>query len=362
MQSYPRVFLLILIPLCDLAGLTAAQPDAPARPNVVLSTAVHFTGPDGRDVTVVPGRYFVEQAGATALRLTPMGEGKSFMIQAQSLRHEQYELFSPIALTRPGMKGEMHIALLDPGGHKLEAVGSLIEPSRAQERVQPRKGPPPERPATTPPAVTHQPSSPSIIYVPPKTRAPGERVAGGSRRISQGLLDLWTLCPDHTGLTAQEQPTLYWYISQPLKTPVDIRLIEPGAPRPYFEARLVPPMDAGFQSINLADYGIRLSPEVPYQWFVSLTDAEAGKEVTIGGAIMLVPLEGSLSAELVRAEKGEIPRLYARAGLWYDAFSALSDLIKSDPDNTVFLGQRLSLLEQVGVTEAALLMRGARQP
>src|SRR5207247_8815582 len=85
MQSYPRVFLLILIPLCDLAGLSAAQPDAPARPNVVLSTAVHFTGPDGRDVTVVPGRYFVEQAGATALRLTPMGEGKSFMIQAQSV-------------------------------------------------------------------------------------------------------------------------------------------------------------------------------------------------------------------------------------------------------------------------------------
>ena len=187
-------------------------------------------------------------------------------------------------------------------------------------------------------------------------------MGGATRGNGQGHPDIWALCPDHTGLTAQEQPILYWYASQPLKTPVDIRLVEPGASHPHFEARLVPPVDPGFQSINLSDYGFHLAPEVPYQWFVSLMGIEPGKEVTIGGTIMRVPLEGPLSAELVRAEKLEVPRLYAKAGLWYDAVSTLTDLIQADPRNAVLSAQRLSLFDQVGLNEVTLLLRGEGAP
>jgi hypothetical protein len=360
MRSTRSVTLALLFTfLCSLSTPASAQPDVPAKPNVVLNTAVHFTGLDGRDISVGPGQYFVDQSGASALRLTPVSGGRSLVIQAQSSRHEQYELFSAIALTRPGKKGEVHVALLLPGGQRLEAVGSLTEPPRSTERVKPQKALPPEQSSTTNAPVMAQQAPPaSIMYVPPVQGAPGGRVGAATRGMGQRHPDLWALCPDHTGLTAQEQPILYWYASQPLKTPVDIRLVEPGASHPHFEARLVPPVDAGFQSINLSDYGIRLAPEVPYQWFVSLMGIEPGKEVTIGGTIMRVPLEGPLSAELVRAEKLEVPRLYAKAGLWYDAVSTITDLIQADPRNAGLSAQRLSLFDQVGLSEVTTHLRG----
>ena len=46
-------------------------------------------------------------------------------------------------------------------------------------------------------------------------------------------------------------------------------------------------------------------------------------------------------------------RLYAEAGLWYDALSSLSDLIEATPDNPGLRQQRAALLKQVGLTDAA---------
>src|SRR5713101_569860 len=50
-----------------------------------------------------------------------------------------------------------------------------------------------------------------IIYKPPKRGAPGGREGAGTRGLRDSLT-LAVLAPkDHTGLTAQEQPVLYWY-------------------------------------------------------------------------------------------------------------------------------------------------------
>ena len=69
-------------------------------PNVVLSQAIHFSTISGTPVTVSPGKYLVEQAGSDELRLTAVEDKQKFLIQAKALTHEQYELFSPMALTR----------------------------------------------------------------------------------------------------------------------------------------------------------------------------------------------------------------------------------------------------------------------
>lgn len=52
------------------------------------------------------------------------------------------------------------------------------------------------------------------VYQPPLRGAPGGRVGGSSRGAGDELPSLYALAPDHTGLTAQEQPCLYWYLSQ----------------------------------------------------------------------------------------------------------------------------------------------------
>lgn len=100
-------------------------------PNIVLTQAIHVPSPDGELITLLPGKYFVEQAGPTELRVTRDNPQQEFMIHAKALTHNQYELFSPMALTRPKQHDEVLIELYLPGGIRLEATGSSKEPPHA---------------------------------------------------------------------------------------------------------------------------------------------------------------------------------------------------------------------------------------
>jgi len=44
---------------------------------------------------------------------------------------------------------------------------------------------------------------------------------------------------------------------------------------------------------------------------------------------------------------------YAQAGIWYDAFESVSNAIEAHPDDPSLRAQRASLLQQVGLSEAA---------
>lgn len=79
-------------------------------------------------MTVNPGKYFIEQVGATQLRFTAEDGSTVIDIQAKSFTHEQYELFSPMAMTRPGEKDLFYVDLLLPGGKRIEATGSTSAP------------------------------------------------------------------------------------------------------------------------------------------------------------------------------------------------------------------------------------------
>jgi len=49
----------------------------------------------------------------------------------------------------------------------------------------------------------------------------------------------------------------------------------------------------------------------------------------------------------------DAPFIYAEAGIWYEALSTLSLLIKKEPRNKRFRKERASLLEQVGLERVA---------
>ena len=49
----------------------------------------------------------------------------------------------------------------------------------------------------------------------------------------------------------------------------------------------------------------------------------------------------------------QAPNIYAEAGLWYDALTAISDLIDTSPNAPALRQRRASLLEQVGLREIA---------
>jgi hypothetical protein len=201
-------------------------------------------------------------------------------------------------------------------------------------------------------------------YIPPVRSAPGGRV-GGSTRGPGTPPTLSALAPDHTGLTIQEQPSLYWYLSKPTSYPIEFTIIDDRAIPPLIERRLSGLLQPGMQRVRLAEYGLRLSVGVLYRWSVALVvdPDNRSRDVIAGGAIERIAPPTELRAKLARAGKTRAPYLYAEAGLWYDALAAISDLIDAAPNDQVLRQERASLLEQVGLPQIAELdLRPRRSP
>ena len=109
-----------------LAGLMTAVPIAAlaAVPTITLEQAVHFTAPTGEDVLVGPGTF--EVAGtAQGLTLTPTGgtPAAALVIQAQPRPHAE-KLEAATAVVDATGEDTLRVALLQPDGSGLEAVGS----------------------------------------------------------------------------------------------------------------------------------------------------------------------------------------------------------------------------------------------
>jgi len=194
------------------------------------------------------------------------------------------------------------------------------------------------------------------IYRPPLRGAPVGRIAGGSR----GIMDeyptlLVVLSPDHTGLTTQEQPSLYWFLAEVMPHPIELTIIEEQAIHPILETRIPSPKQPGVQSIHLADCDVRLQPGVKYKWFVALVPDpdRRSKDILAWGEIERVEPTAKLQKDLAEMGRARSPYVYAEEGLWYDALAAVSDLIDTAPADVIFRKQRASLLEQVGLAQIA---------
>ena len=163
------------------------------------------------------------------------------------------------------------------------------------------------------------------------------------------------LAPDHVGLTLLEQPILFWYAPTKQNLSYEFTLIADSADAPAVEAKLPTPAQPGIQQIRLSDYKAKLLPGERYQWSVALImdPEEPSANIVARGAIERVDrdkLERPLSNDVGKADA---PRLYAEAGVWYDALMAFSDLIQADPANEGLRQQRASILEQGGLGEVA---------
>lgn len=359
-------------------------------PNVVINRGIHFPTVSGAPVTLSPGKYLVEQAGPEELRITAVSDKQEFLIQAESLTHEQYELFSPMALTRYSKNHDFLINLFLPGGVRLQATGS----SNELPKPIPGQGPPPITPVAKPPVQPSDPTppvetpevvaiipdpeppalpettpipdtppplpviieeTPTITYQAPGPDQPGLRIDGMSANTEYP--SVFVLAPNHVGHTSQEHPVLYWYLSQATPDPLDVMIAEEGNLEVLLDIRLLPPLQAGIHELRLEDYGISLLPNVAYRWTVRMIAATISESPTASGAIKRIQAPAGSANALVYSPEG-----YAQKGQWYDALIALANLIQSTPGDTDLLAQRAALLEQVGLTEAAAFVQQAQSP
>src|SRR2546428_2423645 len=149
--------------------------------------------------------------------------------------------------------------------------------------------------------------------------APGGRVGGGTRGTARELFVLSVLAPDHSGLTASEQPSLYWYISTPTALPVELTVMDPGTTQPLLEISVAAPIEAGIHRLRLSDHGVRLAPGVAYRWYVAVVPhpGRRSRDILAGGAIQRVNQSPEMVATVGQARREGLPSIYAAAGLWY---------------------------------------------
>ena len=135
--------------------------------------------------------------------------------------------------------------------------------------------------------------------------------------------------------------------------------MDPEGTQPLLETRLSPPLKTGVHSFRLADHKVRLSPGVTYRWYVALVvdPDRRSKDILAGGFIEFVETPEGVAKKVSAANKADLPRLYAEAGLWYDAVAAISQLIEAAPEDTGLKQQRAALLEQAGLSEVVKLLK-----
>jgi Domain of Unknown Function (DUF928) len=232
------------------------------------------------------------------------------------------------------------------------AVAMSVAPSAGQ---QPQT-PPPPRPTETRPApsmTAPATTPPAPVYKPPLVGAPGGRVGGGTRGTGREVFVLSVLAPDHTGLTINEQPTLYWFISASASSPVALTVVDPRATRPVLEVTVPAPVRPGVHLIRLADHAVKLASGVAYRWYVAVVPDpdRRSKDILAGGTIERVERPAGLDAKLTQTAKAQLPAIYGEAGLWYDAVQAISELIDATPNDPGLRKQRSAMLVQVGLPD-----------
>jgi hypothetical protein len=202
-----------------------------------------------------------------------------------------------------------------------------------------------------------------LRYRPPSRGRPANRVGGGTRGDKNNTPFLAALVPDHMGLTTQAQPPFYWFFSGAIKEEIEFTLIDERHIKPLLETNLNIPGREGIQCLSLTDYGIRLSHNVPYQWFVAIISDpnHRSKDLVVCGSIKRIEPSQSLISKLSQPNRAEVPFIYAEEGLWYDALSTLNQLIDADPNDIRLQKQRIDLFEQVGLWEVAEYERKADQ-
>jgi hypothetical protein len=194
------------------------------------------------------------------------------------------------------------------------------------------------------------------VFVPPDRGSPFTRLGGATRGTgTDDLPRIEALVPEQAGWTLEEQPVLYWYLSEATDVRTDLVVMRVDPMKTLLETTLPPAEGSGIQRIRLADHGLKLEPGVSYQWLVKLVPdaSDRSYDRIVGGGLERVTPSPELQKELSEPSMSR-PHVLAKAGIWYDALDSLSRQIDAAPGNRTLWNQRAELLKQVGLPEVTL--------
>ncbi len=175
----------------------------------------------------------------------------------------------------------------------------------------------------------------SQSFTPPKRpEAPPSEGAATRGGINDNLV-LTPLIPENkVGLTLNEHPTFFWYVSSPSYKRVQFELVNEQNITVY-KTRLTLPDQPGIISLTLPADLPSLEPDKFYHWDFMLVvdDTDYSGNPHVDGWVKRILPQDSLSKKLRKARSHELPKLYADAGIWQDALKNLVDLRRNEPNN-----------------------------
>ena len=257
--------------------------------------------------------------------------------------------------SRPGSRLDLGIATLGLGLASL-GLGIALAPAAAKAGDETPTG------ASTAQAAA-QTDAPAPVYQLPKVGKPRGRIGGGRRGPILVGAEIQALVPDHVGQTTAAQPSLYWYLAEPVQGELafEVTLVDERSIDPVVDRRLARPERVGLQRIQLADLGVSLDPGLEYQWSVAVVPdpKDHAKDVVSSGWIQRVPAPEGLAGRLAAAGPDGAAAVYGEAGLWYDMLAAACARIGAHPDDESYRHELAVVLEQVGLPGEAAGRRSA---
>jgi hypothetical protein len=196
----------------------------------------------------------------------------------------------------------------------------------------------------------------SLVYAPPRGVDPlvtRWRVPGVVRSSTGPGVKIQALAPDHTGLTAQASPTLYWTLSAATNLRVELVVTDEASEEPLLD-RALEGAEAGVHALRLAELGVVLAPGTTYRWYVTIVPDpdDRSSEVVSGGAIERIERPATLDEQLAEDGPGRRAHVLAASGLFYDALDVVSQWVANHPDAAEPRRDRAALLQAVGLGKA----------
>lgn len=216
-------------------------------------------------------------------------------------------------------------------------------------------------PALSPRALldqTAQAAASPPIYVPPRRGGPSD-VAPAATRGGVVRHKVKVLAPDHTGLTTSAQPTLYMYVGETGRLQLLLTRSGDTAVPPVASGRLDARDAPAILAVQLASIGAKLETGVEYRLTVMALDHGGSIRASDAVQIMRVAAPPELAAATAAGTPQAQARVYAGAGVWYDALQALGQALAAKPGDPSPRADRAALLEQAGMPEIASFDRRA---
>lgn len=201
-------------------------------------------------------------------------------------------------------------------------------------------------------------------YVPPNRGLPGRREGGGTRgcwtsTAPGGQNRLTAIVPSQNlGYTLSEYPTFFVYVPAAYaeKAAAAELILTDDQDNEIYRASFSTGSQSGILRISLPAQANMAPLEIgrDYRWSFALVcdPNDPSGNLVVDSWIQRVQPSAELAAAIATTSPADLPALYARSGIWYEAIASLTDPYRQPIDGAI-VAQWQNLLNSVGLSNIA---------